>query len=385
MNTTFSFLYTVLDRLRTYLDDASVDAKYTNDFLVRHIVMPSMTDVLSRINNTSCSKIVHKWDWTLRAGVERYKLPPTVMEVIRIVLVDTDGTPIIDAYPEDIMHRNGPGWMLEGDAGAMELWVDTATQGLYAAQLWYVSSGDVLCHYATDGTVTNLGGTTGTWSESGLTLTQVGAFADYTWQYGDKVSVYGGTGVTVGDYVVSSRTSDDAIVLATSIGASASSVDFRLHTRDLVLSSSPTLGGVDRRENGYSGQILRLLPATGRVQERIIEASYVDLDDGDWHVTTRIPFDPTGTGGIGDVVVTYEIAPAGSQALCECIAARAAMKLGAHRKVSEAHMKMLRVEYLSALKSVGDRLTFLNSRKPKHIEKHTIDNKDDRGWGYMWY
>ncbi len=65
---------------------------------------------------------------------------------------------------------------------------------------------------------------TGTWTASTLTLGKTGAFSSYTWHDGDRVYVSGGTGITAGLYEIASRTSDDAVVLATSCG-SANALD----------------------------------------------------------------------------------------------------------------------------------------------------------------
>lgn len=60
-----------------------------------------------------------------------------------------------------------------------------------------------------------------TWTHATRTLTKVGAFAGYTFLSADTLEVTGGTGATVGTYEVESKTSADAIVLRTSIGAAA--------------------------------------------------------------------------------------------------------------------------------------------------------------------
>jgi len=64
--------------------------------------------------------------------------------------------------------------------------------------------------------------TTGaTWTEATRTLTQTGLFADYDFLSGDVFQLTSGTGATVAYYEIESRTSDDAIVLARSIGSAA--------------------------------------------------------------------------------------------------------------------------------------------------------------------
>lgn len=63
--------------------------------------------------------------------------------------------------------------------------------------------------------------TDGTWTEATRSLTLTDAFEDYVWVQGDEFKVTGGTGATTGFYEIASRTSDDVVVLDTSIGAAA--------------------------------------------------------------------------------------------------------------------------------------------------------------------
>ena len=65
---------------------------------------------------------------------------------------------------------------------------------------------------------------------SGTTLTLVGAFADYDFLTGDRLEITdGGAGAVARNYTVASRTSDDAIELASAPGDSTSDVGFTLH------------------------------------------------------------------------------------------------------------------------------------------------------------
>lgn len=63
--------------------------------------------------------------------------------------------------------------------------------------------------------------TDGTWTEATKTLTKTAAFASYTYADGDTIKISDGTGATAATYTIASRTSDNAIVLVTSIGAGA--------------------------------------------------------------------------------------------------------------------------------------------------------------------
>ena len=63
--------------------------------------------------------------------------------------------------------------------------------------------------------------TAGTWTDATKTLTKTAAFTNYTFLDGDELEITSGTGATTGFYRIQSKTSSDAIVLATSIGSAA--------------------------------------------------------------------------------------------------------------------------------------------------------------------
>jgi len=122
---------------------------------------------------------------------------------------------------------------------------------------------------------------------------------------------------------------------------------------------------LDRRENSYCGQILRVIPATGMVEERVIASHDVALNE----ITTRIPFNTAL-----ESAVRYEIAPIGMQSLYESIAAGSAMKLGAYRKISGSHYQMILQQYRSSIKTATDNLANMQMRTGKSFQKKTVDN-----------
>jgi len=65
--------------------------------------------------------------------------------------------------------------------------------------------------------------TAATFTFAALSLTEVGAFASYTFVAGDRIYITGGTAVTAGYYTIASKTSDDVIVLTADITTDASS------------------------------------------------------------------------------------------------------------------------------------------------------------------
>ena len=292
MHSTNSFLYTVLERIRGYLDDPDFDAKYDNDFLIRHIIAPSMVDVWSRINMNLDNPVVLRHAIEFEKNTEYYQLPPSVGEVWRIALRNSDGRVIDEVMPRNEFHPQGVGWSLEGNTLRFDP-KHAASIGTNTWNIYYVPSGDTMPHYSSGG----------------------------------------GT--------------------------------MQADLKTFLLDTTPNLGAIDRRENAYAGQILRVIPATGMIEERVIESHDVSLSQ----VTTRIAFSTPLSSN-----VNYEIAPIGMQSLYEAISAASALKLGSYRKVTGSHYQMILQQYRSSIKSATDNLANLQMRTGKHWQKNTIDN-----------
>lgn len=147
MDTTGSFLKTVIARARGYVDAVSIDAKYTDDFLVRHIIQPATVDVLSRINTNQDNPIVNRFTISLAAGTSVYQMPPCVQEVWRIVRLDSNLNILGDYIPRNHFHRMGPNWSLEGNT--LRWW--PKNDETFDVTIFYISNGDVALHYASTG------------------------------------------------------------------------------------------------------------------------------------------------------------------------------------------------------------------------------------------
>jgi len=139
---------------------------------------------------------------------------------------------------------------------------------------------------------------------------------------------------------------------------------------------SQILGDVDRREDIYNGSIVRVLPTSGMVEERIISF---------YNETTRlIQFrSALSTTGLWGETLSYEIIPAHFNAVAESVSQAASMNLlvGA-RRVTKAQHAMLMINFKSAMKTAMDHFTFMQNRIPKKYDKDTVDNKSRYGGLY---
>jgi len=147
-------------------------------------------------------------------------------------------------------------------------------------------------------------------------------------------------------------------------------------TARVEIANTPTLGLLDRRENAYAGQQLRIISTSPLpIGVRNISRSYYEASKWYAEVDDDFPDD------IVDGSVTYEIVPSGDTGFWEAIAYWGAMKLGGKR-LSDAFRQHLIVEYRAALKTIGDNMTNVQGRRPQYLEKDTMDNRDDE---MLWF
>ena len=296
MHSTGSFLLTVIERVRAYLDEAVVDAKYTNDYLVRHVICPEMVNVISRLSNNADNLIRVRHSITLVKDQQDYVLPPNIGEIYRFALMDSGGRITREFMPENEFHPSGPGWHIQGNM----LSIRPFPNGAETADVHYIPNGDFLPHYDTDG------------------------------------------------------------------GEMTSHTTFKFD-------SSPTLGAIDNRENSYAGAILRVWTYSTHavLEERVIES----YDASTRIATVRRPFttdvsDGTQTG------MRYEVAPVGMNSLIQAIACASSMNLGTARNITQKQMQFILLQYKTAMKTIGDNLSFMQARKPQSYQKDTVDNRN---------
>lgn len=135
----------------------------------------------------------------------------------------------------------------------------------------------------------------------------------------------------------------------------------------MTLSSTPSLGGLDRRPEAYAGDYLRVLPASGVWEERVV-ASY---NPQTRVATLRRPFTYASFG-----TNIYEVSPPGMQSLLEAIIARGAIKMTNYKKMTQVQRDGFILDYQLAMKTTLDNLSNLQARTGKFFDPNTIDNPD---------
>lgn len=303
MHESGSFLRSFVERVRSNLDEADIDARYTDSYIVRYVCGPSLVDVLSRLSNTYSSPVVLSHQITLDEDVRQYPLPPCVQTVLNLRFLDDEGRVMADLRPRSHFSRLGVGWALAGNAGSLTLTFNEAPEDDQVAEILYTPNGDMQSHYGT-GTLARVDG-----------------------------------------------------------------------TARIELALTPTLGLLDRRENAYAGQVLRILSTSpAPIGERLISRTYYEASKWYAEVDDDFPSD------IADGSITYEIVPSGDSAFWEATSFWAALKLGG-KHLSDSFRGHLTIQYRAAIKTIGDNLTNIQGRMPKSFEKDTLDNDmDDLLW-----
>ena len=139
----------------------------------------------------------------------------------------------------------------------------------------------------------------------------------------------------------------------------------------ITLAATPTLGSFDARDNAYVGLFLRTLEAGRVIQERVISA----FDAATRQATVRVAFTQSASHLPADgASVSYEVAFRVYQPQIQCLAAAAAMDMGAPGGFSMAKMQKLDHTYGKNLKACRDHFGNLLVRHAKRFERLTYSN-----------
>lgn len=324
MDTSGSYLRTICQMARFYTDEVTADAKYSDSFLVNNLVYPAMTDVLARLNLNQDNPITVRHSVSLLPGVEYYQLPPGVQEVWRVAVLDTAGNVVGDWYPRGVMNPRGPGWTLEGNL----LGVRPFPTNGQSIEVWYIPSGDVMCHIGTG----YLQG-----DELVLAATPTLGMRDR------RPNAYAGSILRI-----LGETWQDRVIAA---------YDARTRVVRVRVPFDSEFAESDSQDTGVTGGTFSgSSTSSGGFSTSALSSS------GDYPQT-----------------VTYEVAPIYSAALYETIAVAVALKLAVARKMTDK-IPMLEREYRKAIKTITDNLMNLQMRAPKAVDRDTVDHPLNRSF-----
>lgn len=307
MDSSNSMLKTVIERIRGLLDDPDLEAKYNDDYLVRHIIQPAFATVTSRLNNSSTNAVMQRLSFPLAQNVADYQMPACVGEVLRLCVLDESGRTLQEAVPRGLFNLRGPNWKVEGN---LISFLPYPPQDYAYMELWYIHSGDYSSVYVST------------------------ANASYVLDATKKIATI------------------------------------------IVNTPAPALGSFDRRPGAYVGQMLRLIPTTGVIEERLID-SWTHVSNNTWQATVRTAFVKATANA---QLPAFEIAPESNEPLFEAVAAFGAMKMAGYRKISGEHFGIIQAQYRDAMKTLMDHYANIQMRIPKYWEKDTVDNQLTQPW-----
>jgi hypothetical protein len=135
-----SYLYSILERVRGYLDEPS--SKYSNDFIVRQVIMPEFVNCVSRLSLTFDNPVVVRTALSIVKNTEHYQLPPNVGELMRVAEYDDNKRLISEIIPRSEYNPHGPNWQIEGNL----LTFRPLPQYDRSMEIVYIPNGDFMPH-----------------------------------------------------------------------------------------------------------------------------------------------------------------------------------------------------------------------------------------------
>lgn len=145
MDSTGSFIRSVIEQIRYLLDNVIADAKYDDAFLARTVIPSAIANVMGEVRMNQDDLIVIRSSISVVAGTENYLLPPCVGEVWRLGKLDSYGNLTHDWRPNDERHPDGPGWSLQANMISFR----PIPQTTETWTLWWTPSADATCHVGT--------------------------------------------------------------------------------------------------------------------------------------------------------------------------------------------------------------------------------------------
>lgn len=150
MHSSFSYLRSSVERIRTVLDSSRIDGgKYDDGYICSYMLSTALNTVLSRLANTSGCRILQSFRITPIQGQTVYDLPPCIDAVIRLQFTDYLGNRLGEVQPFSPWSATGQGWRLEGTPGLLRIVFDTSPDPAQALDIIYISNGDWQPHLGT--------------------------------------------------------------------------------------------------------------------------------------------------------------------------------------------------------------------------------------------
>lgn len=151
MHSSGSLIKTSIETIRMLLNEATLDAKYDDAYIVRTSLSTALTAMVSRSSQGADNPVLIRLQVDLVNQQQYYQLPPHVLQVLRISKFDDMGRIVWDWKPRGEFHPIGPGWILDGNTLRLNPYPTTDE----TIHLWYIPSGTFNAHYGETGSVSS--------------------------------------------------------------------------------------------------------------------------------------------------------------------------------------------------------------------------------------
>jgi len=155
MHTSGSILRTITEQVRVLLDLPTVDAKYSDNYMISNLVGSSLVNILARLHMTNQAPYIFRLPITIVEGQTSYELPPNVQEVLRVAGVDDQGAIVYDPRPGHTREWGGEVWRLTGAPGAYSVEMGPELIKKQTVTVYYVANGDMIPHLGTGSIATS--------------------------------------------------------------------------------------------------------------------------------------------------------------------------------------------------------------------------------------
>lgn len=146
MHESQSAIRTIIERVRSLLDEPDINAKNSDSFILNHYVGPAIAHVMARCNLTSSTRVFLNYDFEITED-RNYVLPPCISTIIALYLLEEEGGLATDIVtPRSRWHAAGPVFQVDGNPGSLTLGLTDDSISDTWARLVYVPSGDTPLH-----------------------------------------------------------------------------------------------------------------------------------------------------------------------------------------------------------------------------------------------